>query len=54
MQLQTNTNDIGQAILEQYHQGHINGTFIVSIVDPPGDPDPKAEVRDVTLTYEEG
>ena len=51
--INTNTDEVGERILEQYHQGNTGGTFTVSIVDPINDPDPKPEVRDVTLEYED-
>lgn len=53
MDIHTNTTDVGQVILEQYHAGKTTGTFQVSLEDPPVDIDPKEEVRGVIVTYED-
>jgi hypothetical protein len=52
-EVQTNTDEVGQVMLEKYHEGHTEAQFRISIVDPTSsDVPPKNEVRDVTLIYE--
>lgn len=54
IQIETDTDNVGQVLLEKYHAGMGSGIFRVSIEDAPISPDPVPEVRGVTLTFDDG